>query len=87
MNTYYDYRVIKESEDRYSLCEVHYNENKEPVYRSEPIEVAAGSAADLSTMLIYLNRALTEPVIDATIFDNMNPSVSTDHALDILRKK
>ena len=79
---YYDYRVIKHT-NHYDIREVTFDENKQPVLCSpHPITLSGDSVDDLTTLLIYSNRALTEPIIDVNIFDN-----GTQSALDIMRSK
>lgn len=80
---YYNYRVVK-SNDTLTVCIVTYDQNQQPL-SYEPVDLTAENAQDLSTILIYCTGALTEPVIDVTMFNKS--AQSTNDALNLLRSK
>lgn len=85
---YYDYRVVQFTDDRLAICEVHYDDDRNPVHCENPIELLGTDVQALNSLLVYANRALTEPVLAVSIFTETTSQASkTQTVLDMLRGK
>lgn len=88
-----EYRIIRHVDahntETYAVYNVQFNEAGIPVScDTDPITPVADSAQSLSHILIYMQSALTKPVLDYTLFmPESNPKQSTTDALDLLRSR
>lgn len=88
---HWNYRVIKHHSDSgeyFEIHEVYYDHEGTPVACTESGVAPYGeSTEELSNAMIHMQSALTQPVLDITMFANTNnSSESINRALNMIKK-
>ena len=81
----WNYRVIKNAEQQFSIHEVYYDEEGKPHSMTvDPVSAFGETLEELKDDSLLISVALTKPVLDVKIFDNED---SIQQAIDLMKGK
>lgn len=87
----WNYRVIRhtaQDQEYFEIHEVHYDDQGLPIACAEqPASAYGNTVEELSACMIHMQSALTQPILDAKIFEQTQNSAQSVHqALNMIGK-